>query len=63
MILQKVKPTTSSRRQLIKLNQKNLNLSKKPILKNKVRGTKNSRDRNHSGKITVLHTGGGVKKK
>jgi large subunit ribosomal protein L2 len=63
MILQKVKPTTSSRRQLIKLNQKNLNLSKKPILKNKVRGTKNSSGRNHSGKITVFHKGGGVKKK
>ena len=63
MILQKVKPTTSSRRQLIKLNQKNLNLSKKPILKNKVKGIKNSSGRNHSGRITVFHKGGGVKRK
>ena len=63
MTLQKVKPTTSSRRQLIKLNQKKLNLSKKPILKNKVIGTKNSSGRNNSGKITVSHKGGGVKKR
>ena len=40
MILQKVKPTTASKRQLIKLNQKNLNISKKPLLKNKVIGKK-----------------------
>jgi large subunit ribosomal protein L2 len=63
MILQKVKPTTSSRRHLIKLNQKGLNLSKKPILKNKVKGIKNSSGRNNSGKITVFHKGGGVKQK
>lgn len=63
MILQKVKPTTSSRRQLIKLNQKSLNLSKKPILKSKVKGMKNSSGRNNSGKITVFHKGGGVKQK
>lgn len=63
MILQKVKPTTASRRQLIKLNQKNLNLNKKPLLKNKVVGKKNSDGRNHTGKITVFHKGGGVKKR
>jgi len=63
MILQKVKPTTSSRRHLIKLNQKSLNLRKTPLLKNKVKGVKNSSGRNHSGKITVFHKGGGVKKK
>jgi large subunit ribosomal protein L2 len=61
MILQKVKPTTASRRQLIKLNQKSLNVSKKPLLKNKVVGKKNSSGRNNSGKITVFHKGGGVK--
>ena len=61
--LQKVKPTTPSRRQLIKLNQKHLNLSKKPILKSKVKGSKNSSGRNHAGKITVFHKGGGVKKR
>lgn len=63
MILQKLKPTTPSRRQLIKLNQKSLNLSKKPILKSKIKGIKNSSGRNHSGKITVFHKGGGVKQK
>ena len=61
--LQKVKATTPSRRQLIKLNQKSLNLSKKPILKSKIKGLKNSSGRNHSGKITVFHKGGGVKKR
>ena len=63
MILQKVKPTTASRRQLIKLNCKGLNLSKKPLLKSKITGKKNSSGRNHSGKITVFHKGGGVKQK
>lgn len=64
LLLQKVKPTTSSRRHLIKLNQKSLNLSKTPILKNKVKGIKkNLSGRNHSGKITVFHKGGGVKKR
>ena len=63
MKLQKVKPVTPSRRHLVKLNQKSLNLSKKPILKSKVKGLKNSSGRNHSGKITVFHKGGGVKRK
>lgn len=63
MTLQKVKPTTSSRRQLTKLNQKSLNISKKPLLKNKVVGKKNSSGRNHLGKITMFHKGGGVKKR
>lgn len=63
MILQKVKPTTSSRRQLVKLNQKSLNLNKTPLLKNKVKGQRNSSGRNHSGKITIFHKGGGVKQK
>ena len=62
-MLQKVKPTTASRRQLIKLNNKSLNLSKKPLLKSKVTGKKNSSGRNHSGKITVFHKGGGVKQR
>jgi len=39
-MLQKVKPTTASRRQLIKLNNKGLNISKKPLLKNKITGKK-----------------------
>lgn len=63
MTLQKVKPTTSSRRQLIKLNQKSLNLSKVPLLKQKLKGKKNSTGRDNSGQITVRHKGGGVKRK
>jgi len=63
MMLQKVKPTTTSRRQLIKLNNKGLNLSKKPLLKNSIIGKKNSSGRNNSGRITVFYKGGGVKKK
>ena len=63
MLLQRVKPTTPSRRRLIKLNNKNLNISKKPLLKNKVIGKKNSSGRNNSGKITVFHKGGGVKQR
>lgn len=63
MILEKVNPTTPSRRQLIKLNQKSLNLSKTPLLKQKLKGKKNSTGRNHSGQITVFHKGGGVKRK
>lgn len=63
MLLQKVKPTTASRRQLIKLNDKSLNLSKKPLLKTKIAGKKNSSGRNHSGKITVFHKGGGTKRR
>ena len=64
MLLQKVKPTTSSRRHLIKLNQKSLNLSKSPFVKSKVKGIKkNSNGRNNSGKVTVFHKGGGVKKR
>jgi large subunit ribosomal protein L2 len=63
VILQKVKPTTASRRQLIKLNQKGLNLSKIPLLKQKLKGKKNSTGRNNSGQITVRHKGGGVKKR
>merc|ERR1712032_797685 len=63
MILQKVKPTTPSRRQLIKLNNKNLNISKKPLLKSKIIGKKRLNGRNKLGKITIYHKGGGTKKK
>jgi large subunit ribosomal protein L2 len=63
-LIQKVKPTTSSRRHIVKLNKKNFNLSKSPLLKTKIKGIrKNSNGRNHSGKITVFHKGGGVKKR
>ena len=61
MQIQKVKPTTPGRRHLIKLQQNNL--QKKPLIKNKVKGIKKSTGRNNSGKITIFHKGGGVKKK
>jgi large subunit ribosomal protein L2 len=61
MILKQFKPTTPSKRQLLKLTQKFL--SKKPLLKSKITGKKNSAGKNHSGKITVYHRGGGVKNK
>lgn len=60
MLLQNIKPTTPSRRQLIKINKNHL--EKKPILKNKIKGKKNITGKNNSGKITVFHKGGGVKK-
>jgi large subunit ribosomal protein L2 len=62
MLLKKIKPTTSSQRQLIKLNQKSLNLRKTPLLKQKFTGKKNSTGRNNLGQITVYHKGGGAKK-
>lgn len=61
MKLKFLKPTTSSQRHVIRLNKKNL--IKKPLLKTKLKGIKNSSGRNNSGKITVFHKGGGHKKK
>ena len=55
------KPTTPSRRQLIRINKKHLR--KKPFIKSKITGMKNSSGRNNSGKITVRHIGGGNKKR
>lgn len=62
MIFKQVKPTTPSRRQLLRLDDKKV-LNKKPILKNKIVGKKNTAGKNHSGKITVYHRGQGVKNK
>lgn len=62
MIFKLIKPVTPSRRQLLRLND-NILLNKKPILKNKIVGKKNSAGKNHSGKITVYHKGKGVKHK
>ena len=61
MKLKFLKPTTSSQRHVTRLNNKNLN--KKPLLKTKVKGLKNSSGRNNSGQITVFHKGGGRKRK
>ncbi len=55
------KPTTPSQRNFIKLNRKEL--LKKPIIKTKIVGIKNSSGRNHSGKITVRHKGNGHKQR
>lgn len=61
MKLKFLKPTTPSQRHLIRLNR--TQLVKKPIIKTKVLGLKNSSGRNHSGKITVRHKGNGHKQK
>jgi len=55
------KPTTPSQRNLLKIKRKvSIN---KPLLKNRMKGLKNSAGRNNSGKITVYHKGGGHKQK
>ena len=61
MILKIKKPITPSQRQLVQLSRKNLN--KQRLLKNYLKGLKNSSGRNNSGRITVRHKGGGHKKK
>jgi large subunit ribosomal protein L2 len=60
MIEKKIKPITSSQRQTILLNKKNLNMK----FKNKklIKGFKRLNGRNNSGKITVQHKGGGHKR-
>ena len=55
------KPTTPSQRHLIQLNTEHF--KKKPLIKKKLKGLKNSGGRNNSGKITVRHKGGGHKKR
>ncbi len=55
------KPTTPSQRHLIQLDKKDL-LAKKPKLKASLIGNKTTSGRNHHGKITVRHKGGGHKK-
>ena len=61
MTLKLLKPTTPSQRHLILLNRKNLR--KKPLVKTKVNGQKNSSGRNNVGKITVRHKGNGHKQR
>lgn len=55
------KATSPSKRHIIRLC--NNNLEKKPKLKTKISGLKKSTGKNHSGKITVRHLGGGHKKR
>jgi len=59
MILKKKKPTTSSQRHFISLN--NTELEKKPFLKNKIKGLKTASGTNNSGKIVSRRKGGGNK--
>ena len=61
MIFKYIKPITSSQRHLIQIQFHNL--KKKPMLKTKLKGFKNSNGRNNTGQITVRHKGGGVKKR
>lgn len=61
MNFKKIKPTTSSRRHLIKINHKNL--GKAPLLKKQIKGFNNSSGRNNTGRITVYNKGGGHKQR
>lgn len=54
-------PITPSQRHVIRLNDPNL--IKKPLIKQKIVGLKRNFGRNHSGKITIWHRGGGHKKR
>ena len=61
MKLKTFKPTTPSQRNLIQLNRSGL--QKKPLLKTKIKGFKNSAGRSSDGRITSWHRGGGHKKR
>ena len=60
MLFKNIKPTSPSRRHLIRINKSHL--EKKPFLKVKNQGKKNVAGKNNSGKTTVFHKGGGVKR-
>ena len=61
MNLKSYSPRTPTLRNLIQLNKKNL--TKKPLLKNKIKGMHLKNGRNFSGKLTSYNKGGGHKKK
>ena len=61
MQLKIFKPNTPSQRNLIRLNRKEV--SKKPLLKTKLRGLKNNAGTNNKGRLIAYHKGGGHKKK
>jgi large subunit ribosomal protein L2 len=61
MTFKKIKPTTPSQRNLIKI--KDYYLNKIFLIKSDVFGTKNSSGRNSLGTITSFHKGGGHKRK
>lgn len=60
MHLKIYRPKTPSLRHLVRLN--NEILSKKPLLKSKIKGLKNKSGRNSNGKITIRSKGSGHKK-
>ena len=59
-MLKKVKATTPSQRNLIKISNKILR--KSPLLKTKINGFKNSAGKNNTGKTVSYHKGGGHKR-
>lgn len=59
-MLKQTKAKTTSQKNLIKIY--NTSLSKKPLLKSKLKGLKNTSGRNNSGKIVSHHKGGGHKR-
>lgn len=61
MNLTKNKSTLLNQKRLINLSRKNLR--KTSLIKNVVKGKKNTAGKNNTGKITVYHKGGGHKKK
>ena len=60
MIPKKINPITPSQRQTVLL--KKINLSKPFKIKRLIKGFQRSNGRNHQGKITVRHRGGGHKR-
>ena len=61
--MKNTKPNTLNNIINLTKNNNKRTVKKKPLLKNKIKGSKNSAGRNFSGKITVRHKGGGNKKK
>ena len=61
MKFKKILPKTPSQRNLVRLN--NSFLAKTSLIKKNKKGLKRCNGKNNSGKITVRHKGGGVKKK
>jgi large subunit ribosomal protein L2 len=61
MFFKKISPRTPSQRNLIQII--NIFSKNKPLLKNQIKGSKNTAGRNNTGKITIFNRGGGHKKK
>jgi large subunit ribosomal protein L2 len=59
--MKKYKPTTKSRRQMSGIDYRSLNISKNPE-KSLTKGFKRGTGRNHHGRITTRHKGGGHKR-